>query len=128
MAYATQADLERRFGAAEVADAGRRDPERIARALEDASAEIDAYLGRRYALPLSSVPAVIARIACDIARYRLWDDQAPDEVRRRYEDALRFLERVARGEVEIGVPEPAADPAAAPAYRSPPPVMRDLDY
>lgn len=108
MPYATRADLEIRFGAAEVAQladpygAGAPDDAVLTPALADADAEIDAYLVGRYTLPLAAVPANLARIACDIARYRLWKDQASEEVRMRYQDAVRYLERIASGAIPIG--------------------------
>jgi phage gp36-like protein len=119
--YATQADLEARFGADELTQLTDRsgahvpDAAIVARALADADAEIDGYLASRYALPLSTVPAVLARIACDIARYRLWEDRASEEVRRRYEDARRLLEAIARGTVSLGLPASSAAPALAEA-------------
>jgi phage gp36-like protein len=119
MPYATQADLEERFGADELTqltdrvNAGVPDASIVARALADADAEIDGYLASRYALPLAAVPPVLARIACDIARYRLWEDRASEEVRLRYEDARRLLESIARGQVSLGLPAISAAPALA---------------
>jgi phage gp36-like protein len=119
MTYATQADLEDRFGVDELtqltdrAGAGGPDAGIVARALADADAEIDGYLASRYALPLTTVPAVLARIACDIARYRLWEDRASEEVRLRYEDARRTLESIAKGQVSLGLPAASAAPALA---------------
>lgn len=119
MPYATQADLEARFGTDELTQltdrvgAGIPDAAIVARALADADAEIDGYLASRYALPLATVPPVLARIACDIARYRLWEDRASEEVRLRYEDARRLLESIARGQVSLGLPAASAAPALA---------------
>lgn len=100
----------------------------LGRALADADAEIDGYLATRYRLPLPAVPAALARIACDIARYRLWEDLASDEVRRRYEDARRLLESIAKGTVSLGLPAdlpPAQQPALslAAAKSGPAPVF-----
>lgn len=123
MSYASEAELRTRFGGQEIDLVSGRDTGEaavaIARALADADAEIDAYLEARYALPLTSVPPVLARIACDIARYRLWAERAPEEVRQRYEDARRFLESLARGDVRLGLPEAQqpAPPAAMAAAR-----------
>jgi phage gp36-like protein len=125
MAYATQADLAARFGEDELAQltdragAGVPDATVVTRALADADAEIDTYLGARYALPLSTVPSVIARLACDIARFRLWEDRASDEVRRRYEDARRMLEAIARGQVSLGLPAAQQTSADGVAYAAP---------
>ncbi len=116
MTYATQADLETRFGADEVLQLvdrdgdGEADEGVVAGALAEAAAEIDAYLAGRYPLPLATTPGVLARLACDIARYRLYIDVAPEEVRKRYEDARRLLEGIAAGRVSLGLPAPA--PAA----------------
>lgn len=112
MSYATEVDMLARFGAEEMTALTDRDGNGSAvsgmmeRALDDASAEIDVYLAGRYALPLAHVPTVLVRIACDIARYRLWADRASDEVRRRYEDARRFLEALAKGDVRMGADSP----------------------
>ena len=68
MPYATQADLETRFGSAELAQLTDRisgsviDAAVVGRALADAEAEIDGYLAARYQLPLASAPAVLGRI------------------------------------------------------------------
>lgn len=115
MPYATQADLEARYGAAEILQLADRDGDGmidagvIEQALADAGAEIDGYLGSRYALPLAEVPQIVKVYACDLARYRLWDKAASEEVRRRYEDALRYLRLAAEGRVKI-----AADGGAEP--------------
>ncbi len=74
----------------------------LGQALADAAAEIDGYLVTRLALPLDPVPAVLLRIACDLARYHLYDDGASEAVRARYEDAVAFLKGVAAGRVGLG--------------------------
>lgn len=110
MSYATQADLETRFGAAEILQLADRDGDDIADsgvvagALAEADAEIDAHLAGRYVLPLATVPAILVRLACDIARYRLMADNPLEEARKRYEDARRTLESLAAGRVSLGLP------------------------
>jgi phage gp36-like protein len=117
MSYATQQDLVDRFGGREISGlSGGTDGSTIiatpvARALADADSEIDAYLAARYALPLSPVPAVVLRLAADIARYRLWDVKASEQVKARYEDAVRLLKLMASGDTVL--PNAAAIPAAA---------------
>lgn len=126
MTYATQADLETRFGSEEIAQRSDRingsviDVTVVARALSDADAEIDAYLAVRYQLPLASTPAVLTRIAADIALYRLCD-VPPDEVRKRYEDAVRDLKRCADGSLVIDGASPLAKSTASGGveYRAP---------
>lgn len=85
----------------------------IEQALADASAEIDGYLDGRFALPLTDVPAVLDRLACDVAMYRLQalrplHDMA--DARRRYDDAIQFLARVAQGEITLGLTPDSLEP------------------
>lgn len=107
MSYASQTDLTDRFGATELAQRTDRtngttiDTVVLGRALSDADAEIDGYLATRYSLPLASTPPVINRLACDLARYRLYDDGVPETVRVRYQDAVSLLKRMASGEVQL---------------------------
>lgn len=135
--YAQIADLVTRYGQAEIEQltdrlnppAGVIDAAVADRALADADAEIDAYLRVRYTLPLAAVPEVVRRIACDIARYRLWEDRASDEVRRRYEDAVRVLEALAAGRVSLGLAQSAAAEPKGVSFRAPGRTMTtDMGY
>jgi len=116
MPYASQDDLETRFGVIEIAQLSDRvngttaDATVVARAISDAEAEIDGWLGQRYQLPLASVPAVLGLIACDLARYYLYDDRATDAVKKRYDDAVRRLKALANGEMVL---DGAAPPQVA---------------
>jgi phage gp36-like protein len=78
----------------------------LERALNDAAAEIDGYLQSRFALPLVDPPAMLSRLTCDIAMYRLQSLRPLHDLadaRKRYEDAVALLVRVARGEVTLGL-------------------------
>ncbi|SAI74572.1 Mu-like prophage protein gp36 [Bordetella ansorpii] len=86
--------------------------EKIGRALDDARNTIDGYLTGRYKLPLAPVPQVLTRIACELARFYLYDDQLTDPVKMRYEANIKFLRDVAAGVLQLGVD---ADSGAAPA-------------
>ncbi len=109
--YATLADLVARFGEREIAQLTNRDgldvidPDVAAQALADANAEAAAYLAARYPVPPEPVPQVLVMVVCNISRYRLYDDAAPEEVRKRYEDATKLLARIANGEISIGPPQ-----------------------
>ena len=109
MSYATVEDMIKRFGEAELVQltdrgqTGLYDELVIKQALDDAKAEIDAYLAGRYALPLAEIPAILSRMACDIARYYLFGASVTEEVSKRYHDAVVFLKSVARGEAVVGV-------------------------
>lgn len=107
MAYATSTDLINRFSEAEMIQltdttgSGVVDAARLALELASASGQMDVYLGAKHALPITDATQGqaddLTRICCDIARYRLWNDAASDEVRLRYQDAMRTLEMIAKG-------------------------------
>ena len=108
MPYTSQADLEARYGAAEllaIADRdgdGLADAAVVAQAIADADAEIDSYLGGRYAVPLAEpAPLLVQRLAADMARYRLQDDNPLDEVRDRYARSLAALRDLADGHASL---------------------------
>ena len=114
MGYATEADMLTAFSETELIQltdrlgTGLLDADVLARALADASAEIDGYLAR-YAGQVLTLP-ILTLYCCDMARYRLYRDAAPEEVRTRYRDAIRYLERVAAGQVSLGAAAEAAVP------------------
>lgn len=80
-------------------------------AIEDAGGEIDGYVvAAGYTPPFDPVPRILVAYACDIARYRLYDDQASEQVTNRYNDARKFLRALADGKVRLDAREP--DPGA----------------
>lgn len=108
--YATRDDMISRFGEEEIRLLTDRDGSAGAivdavldQALADASAEIDGYIGGRYSLPLATVPDVLVRLCCDMARYLLHDERAPEQLQKRYEACLKFLIRLGTGELSLGV-------------------------
>lgn len=119
MTYATRTGLETRYGALEVAqresalEAGALD-----RALVDADAEADSYLGGRYSVPISPVPDNLARVACQIARYRLLGESESERARQDYDDAIRFLRDVRAGRADLldVSPKVGADGTAAVSF------------
>lgn len=78
-------------------------------AIQDADAEIDGYLAKRYPVPFHPVPKVITKFSKDIAAYNLASRQGIDESERdktyltRYNSAISFLSKVATGVIEIGM-------------------------
>jgi len=119
MTYATQADMTSRFDEKEIVEltdrsnVGQLNVPVLANKLADADAEINGYLQGRYTLPLSSVPEVLVRLACDIARYHLYDNRVTESVRDRYKDAIAYLKLVAAGTVQLGVDAGGTTQAAA---------------
>ncbi len=119
MAYASLADLQSRFSESELIDLSDREQtgainlDVIDQALADASAEIDGYLGGRYSLPLPSVPDVLTRLCCDIARYLLYSERAPEQLQKRYDNAVGFLKALSKGDISLGLPDSQQpDPSA----------------
>lgn len=124
MPYATKQNLIDRFGEDELIQITdrhtRSDPENsgtidtvvLDQAIADADAEINGYLNA-YALPLSVVPANLIRIACDITRYYLYDDQDIETVTKRYDSAIAYLRMVASGKISLGADVAGNVPAEA---------------
>lgn len=107
MAYCDLAGLVARFGDAELLRiADRDDDDKIDNdvvdgALNDASDEIDAYIGTRYSVPMSPAPALLVRLCADIARYRLYDENPLDEVAERYKQAITTLRDISNGRATL---------------------------
>lgn len=137
MIYAAVQDLVDRFGERELVQL--TDPEllavdaaRVQLKLDDAHALADGYLARVYALPLAGCakpvgvgavdyvpPPQLTRIVCDVARYYLYDDLAPEaEVYRRFKAACAELQAIADGKAVLTCPwggAPGAPTATGPA-------------
>jgi phage gp36-like protein len=75
----------------------------VAEAIDRADAEIDAYLGSRYKLPLTPVPDQVKGLSADMALYHLYSRRsvAPAVRRQKYEAALSFLKQIAAGEAVV---------------------------
>lgn len=102
MLYATRTDLEERFSTDEIEVLnGTVGAGGVEQALQDAAEEADSYVAVRYAVPLPSVPAPLKVAVCDIARFRLYKDRPTDEVKYRYEQAIKWLKALARGEATM---------------------------
>ncbi|MFM9902141.1 MAG: gp436 family protein [Polaromonas sp.] len=74
----------------------------VLRALMDADDTINGYLSARYTLPLAPVPAVLQRVACELARFYLYDDQVTDLIKDRHAANVKWLGEVSRGTVSLG--------------------------
>jgi phage gp36-like protein len=114
MAYITNADIEERVGSVAfvqladddgngVADVGVVDEARLG-----AEGEVNSYLGRRYAAPISltthpDLADVLASFTLDLAEYRLRlrRPPVPEDARRRRDQAIEWLTRVAEGRIEL---------------------------
>lgn len=109
MTYAIQQDIIDRYDQEQLlivaGDDDIVDAEKVTRAINDASAEIDTYLAAKYQLPLPTVPTVLVRLAVDIAMYRMASDAdvATEERRQRFDDAIKLLRSMSEGKVKLGV-------------------------
>ena len=101
MTYASYQDFRDEFGDDDLPD----DAEiRVIRAIDRASRLADTYIrSNGIAVPLVD-PVAIADVrgsVLDIARYNAWPDTDNENLRKRYEDALSFLEGIATGKIHL---------------------------
>ncbi len=123
MSYATPQDIINRYSNQDLVQLTNEDPTAtsintalLQQALDDASAEIDGYLGARFVLPLTDPPTVLDRLATDIAMYRVQSLRPIHDLadaRKRYDDAIGMLIRVAAGELTLGIAADGRETAAS---------------
>lgn len=116
MPYITQADLETRYGAAEVLQLADRDGDGshdagvIDTAINDAQSIADTYLSERVAVPIATPSNDLKKIVSDIARRNLYTNQVPDNVKSAYNTAMKRLKDFADGKTGIdGIVETGGD-------------------
>lgn len=124
MQYATALDMSARYGEREMIEL--TDPDlvavqlpRLELKLADAQAFADGFIARVYRLPLAGCakptgtpgvmeyvcPPQLTRIVCDVARYYLYDDLAPEhEVYLRFKAAEKELLAMAEGRTVLTCP------------------------
>ena len=110
MPYASRADIEAVYGFSllpSIADYdadGEVDDGLVTAALDHATGVISSHLSARYKLPLAVVPTFLKAAAIDLAVYRIANtaDRLTNEMRLRYEDHIRHLERIADGKAGLG--------------------------
>lgn len=118
--YTTQQQMVDRFGLEELIQLTDRDGTAgtIVTTVLDAAgvsadAVIDTHLQGRYQLPVAAVPQVLVGIGADLRRYFLYDAAASEQVTKRYDEAMKLLRAIAKGEISLGLT--AAGEAAGPA-------------
>lgn len=126
MIYATIADMVSRFGETELiqltdpAANAAINAAMVEGRIGDAQMVIDSWIGRIYRMPLRgcaqspaapgdpvtyAAPPQLVRIACDIARFYLFKDVAPDNVvYLRHKAALAELQAIADGKAGLTCP------------------------
>lgn len=79
----------------------------VEKAIAESSDIIDAYIGKRFKLPLPGVPSVLRTICVDLSIYNLYERvtelNVSDGMQLRYKNALSLLKGIAEGEVSIGI-------------------------
>ncbi len=127
MAYCTSEDIQNALPSADVIrltddeGAGVINTARLDEAISSAADEMDLYLGQKYALPISVVPAILAKLNIDLAIWNLYGrvkSQIPDMRVERYKNAVAMLDKIAGGKISIGC-QPVPDPPVAGGYENP---------
>lgn len=116
MPYSTKANILARIDAqtlialTDEEGVGSIDDAKVAAAVADADATIDAYCQALYTVPLSPVSPKITQVSVDIALYNLYsqsDLEMPEIRKDRNREAIRFLEAAAAGKINLGTDTPA---------------------
>ncbi|WP_424682921.1 gp436 family protein [Frateuria sp. YIM B11624] len=124
MSYAIQADIDSRYGSnllLTIADRdgdGVVDTDAVLLALADADDVINSHLAERYQLPLATVPPLLVKAAVDLAVYNL-AELPTDEMRNRYNDALKALKNIATGVQQLGLAPPPSTTGQAATFVGP---------
>lgn len=72
--------------------------------IADAESFVDAYLSRRYVVPINPVPSLITQIASDLAIFNMMVEklpEVPDFFQPRYERAIKTLEMLRDGKMDL---------------------------
>jgi phage gp36-like protein len=131
MSYCTYDDLLLNFGEQELEQVADRDRDGSAddgvlnEGIAFATDLIDGYLRNRYTLPLTTVPRSLTGVACDIARYRFYQDQPTDLVVLRYNAAIQWLRDIADGRVGLDVATTQSESAQI-TYSQPSAIFTEL--
>ncbi len=121
--YAQKQDMIDRYDEASLIELTARDNDAayaindiiLDKALSDADSLINAYIAAKYKTPIYPIAPVLVMHACDIAWYKLHRSRYPEEVRKAYDDAISFLNRIASGQIRLddGSSEPTSTAAIA---------------
>ena len=87
---------------------GSVDDDVVTESIDSASDEMDVYLGSRYELPITETVDILIKLNVDIAIYNLYSrvkDSIPETRNERYKNAIRMLEKIADGKIDI-IPKP----------------------
>lgn len=113
--------LEETVRLTDTAGNGRIDRALLINALAAEQSLADAWLGRRYTVPLAApAPAIVKTAIGDKARVRLYSQGAPENLVTAAKEAQKLLEQIGAGKLPLpGLAAPAEAPSAAPIAVSP---------
>jgi phage gp36-like protein len=108
MPYCTQNDLETLIPVVELAELTNESGDIpnstiITEIINLVDAEIDSYISVRYSIPLTQTPEIIKGLSIDMVIYHLYSRRSTIPLIRRtkYEDAIKLLQKVAQGNLNI---------------------------
>jgi phage gp36-like protein len=122
MAYCTKDDILARLteeiliDLTDDEDAGQVNDAFVDKAIAAADGLINAHAGERYTVPLDPVPDLLRDASVELAIYNLYSRRrgAPEEWQERYKNNTRLLEKLAKGEINLGAEDPSRTPQATP--------------
>lgn len=110
---------------------GTVNEDRVDTAITDASNEIDGWIGKKCALPLDTVPALLVSLAARMAAYYLHlrrPEATPEEIKESYKGAVKMLEAYSKGTFTLGL-QPVPDGPDDDGYSGGPLVSaRDKEF
>ncbi len=113
MGYCSVAEVVSTYGAEKMrqltddAAAGVYDPVLIQAEIDNGQEEIDSYCRTRYgdSMPFTTTPGPLKAINIDIAGYRIYKRRGriPEEISTAYQTAVKKLENIAKGVIDLGL-------------------------
>lgn len=119
--YATRDDLVNRFSELAVGELESLHMDGLlaaTNALSDATEKMNSYLSIRYKTPLIKTEH-LKLVCCNIARYLLMMNEATEEVERRYNEDIKWLQQVANGKANVTFAEPLTPDEQDSSYVKP---------
>ena len=125
MAYCTIDDVKKMIDEVKLIrltddeNTGTLNSDRLQESIDSAAEEIDTYIGGRIALPINGiVPPILNKFNVDIGIYNVYSrakENIPEVRDKRYNAAIRFLEKFSEGKRSIGC-QPSPDPPGEGDY------------
>ncbi len=118
MGYCELADLQKYMDQQSVVDLADDDGDGVSddgvidEVIAAASAEIDGYISSQYSTPLTTVPAIVRRIAAKLSINELYlrrtEVRIPDKWDKEIDDVRKMLGKISTGTLQLGTSAPQA--------------------